>query len=436
MAESWSTLLVRLRSRLASWADPGPTVGRVEFEQALTFDNMARLRVVAWVMVLAMPLIAAGEIRGLSALDSPTYWMMWRPVVCIRLCIITVAVAMILLSGRPSAPEHVRKRHQRWVVAVASTSLVLAALLSACAQSVRSALVTNLGHTFIPSSECYLLGVFVVAAFVQMSLRRILIVYLPGWFALVAGTLITQPLWVMAVPDIIDATLMLILAFATSRIAYTKAVNDYLNRRLVENQRAELEEANAQLATSNDLLRRISYLDPLMDIPNRRYFNEFVTREWRRAARDHTAVELLLVDVDHFKRYNDAYGHPAGDKCLIEVARAISGALQRSSDFLARFGGDEFAVVLPSTDLEGARHVAARILKAVNDLSIPHSASPYQRVTVSLGLDSWYPHRGGTADILIAGADQALYRAKAGGRGCIDVTTEQSLLNDFVSPAD
>ncbi|MBK9236983.1 MAG: diguanylate cyclase [Rhodoferax sp.] len=179
----------------------------------------------------------------------------------------------------------------------------------------------------------------------------------------------------------------------------------------------ELEQTNQALVQANHKLEVYSHTDGLLNIANRKYFDQRLQEEWLRAIRSKQPVGLLMIDVDHFKRYNDTYGHQAGDACLRAVAKAAAGALARSTDLLARYGGEELVVVLPDTHVEGTYQVAQDICAAVAKLKIPHAGSdtaPY--VTVSLGVASMNPPRVSSADRLVAAADQALYQAKKQGR--------------------
>jgi len=171
-----------------------------------------------------------------------------------------------------------------------------------------------------------------------------------------------------------------------------------------------------KLDTANHELKRLSASDGLTGIANRRFFDEYISREWRRARRSATSIALLMCDVDHFKLYNDTYGHQAGDDCLRQVANAIATNLERASDIAARYGGEEFAVVLPETAIGGTLFVAEKIRHAIHQLNIPHSASQLGRVTLSIGIAAATPDAGNSAEDLIKAADQALYKAKNEGR--------------------
>lgn len=179
-------------------------------------------------------------------------------------------------------------------------------------------------------------------------------------------------------------------------------------------------EKTEALRTANEELQHLANSDGLTAVANRRRFEEFLADEWRRAIRFKTAISLVLLDIDHFKRFNDTYGHLAGDQCLRAVATALTGTIHRPTDLLARFGGEEFAIVLGGTDMAGALTIAAHAMSQVNDLRIPHSDSPTSaHVTVSAGVASTFVTVGMSEAEFLKAADEALYRAKAGGRNRI-----------------
>ncbi|MBP2230279.1 diguanylate cyclase domain-containing protein [Azospirillum agricola] len=166
-----------------------------------------------------------------------------------------------------------------------------------------------------------------------------------------------------------------------------------------------------------DLLRSLSFLDGLTGIANRRRFDEAMAREWRRCGRAQQPMSLILLDVDHFKAYNDHYGHQAGDECLRAVAELLAERVQRPCDLVARYGGEEFVCLLPETSSAGAGQVAERLRAAVADCGIPHAQSPVApHITISLGVATMTPEVGSVPDRLAQTADQMLYQAKRAGR--------------------
>lgn len=162
--------------------------------------------------------------------------------------------------------------------------------------------------------------------------------------------------------------------------------------------------------------------DALTRLANRREFDRRLGIEWNRARRDGHVLSLVLIDVDCFKNYNDHYGHPAGDACLQKVAGALQSVVRRSADLVARFGGEEFVVLLPATDAADASALAERMRRQVADLQIPHAASRVAAgVTASLGVATLAPGDACQPPDLVAAADAALYRAKEQGRNRVAV---------------
>ena len=173
-----------------------------------------------------------------------------------------------------------------------------------------------------------------------------------------------------------------------------------------------------KLDIANRELKRLSASDGLTGIPNRRLFDEYIAREWRRARRNATSIALMMCDVDHFKLFNDTYGHQAGDDCLRQVAATIQKIMERGADIVARYGGEEFVVVLPETQVGGALFLAEKIRHAIHALNIPHEASQHGRVSMSIGIAAMVPEADEENDYdkLIKAADRALYQAKHLGR--------------------
>ena len=171
------------------------------------------------------------------------------------------------------------------------------------------------------------------------------------------------------------------------------------------------------LAQANRKFRQLASQDGLTGIANRRHFDRYLRQEWHRAIREHQHISLILCDVDCFKFYNDSYGHPAGDICLIKIAEAINQSIKRPADLVSRYGGEEFAVILPNTELAGAVQVAEKIQKQVRSLKIPHNTSIVdQYITLSMGIHSLSPPLESPAIDLLNATDQALYQAKQTGR--------------------
>ncbi|MFZ0836525.1 MAG: GGDEF domain-containing protein [Xanthobacteraceae bacterium] len=233
-------------------------------------------------------------------------------------------------------------------------------------------------------------------------------------------------LWVMVVASVqvlevaLSATLnggRFDLGFYLGRIYGLMAVSVVLLVLLIE-----LGRLYGQLVDKQKELRRLSVADPLTAIANRRSFDEALQREWRQALTDRTTLALLLIDVDFFKPFNDGYGHLVGDRCLRLVAEVLSGGARRVGETIARYGGDEFAILLPRTDAERASALARHLCKRVGEMRLPHahsSIAPY--VTISIGVATismahQTDQHAAEPTVLIETADRALYAAKGAGR--------------------
>jgi diguanylate cyclase (GGDEF)-like protein len=189
----------------------------------------------------------------------------------------------------------------------------------------------------------------------------------------------------------------------------TKPFNPKLVRARVESQ--------LRLKRKTDLLEKLSSIDGLTEIPNRRRFDEIMANEWARAKRAQSNITLILIDIDFFKQYNDHYGHAAGDKCLQKVSKTLNNSVKRPADFVARYGGEEFVVILPEIDHASALMMANKLKDNIMQLTIPHEASQVSEyVTISLGLATTVPQDNQGQSNLLETADKYLYDAKSSGR--------------------
>ncbi|MGK7901463.1 MAG: diguanylate cyclase [Hormoscilla sp.] len=176
-------------------------------------------------------------------------------------------------------------------------------------------------------------------------------------------------------------------------------------------------ERTVELEKAMQELHRHATLDGLTQVANRRQFDSYLSQQWEKLARDGLPLSLILCDVDYFKRYNDTYGHQAGDDCLRKIAQAISSAVKNPAYLVARYGGEEFAVIMPNTSIKGAVHIAEAIKIELEWLNIPHEQSKVSKsVTVSMGVSSTIPTNSVSPSALIAITDAALYEAKKQGR--------------------
>ena len=212
-------------------------------------------------------------------------------------------------------------------------------------------------------------------------------------------------------------------------IEYLRRIGEMLGNTLQSlHNRKALQKAQAELLEANKQLERLANIDGLSGIANRRLFDSTLLRDVERCNEQGLALSLLLIDVDFFKQFNDAYGHVAGDEALKKIADTLTNSCVGSDDLVARYGGEEFAVILPSTGLDELHAIAARIIRNVKFLDIYHKASDYDsKLTVSIGMACWDPSSPSQDSLsqsnekalwLVRHADEALYRAKASGRNC------------------
>lgn len=207
----------------------------------------------------------------------------------------------------------------------------------------------------------------------------------------------------------------------------------YMGWRLLDTIRLALQseknlmETHASLKRVNRTLESMALQDSLTGLANRRQFDTLLSTEYKRSLRTGMPLSVMMLDIDHFKQFNDVYGHPEGDRCLKQVSDTLSRSLARAGDLVARYGGEEFSILLPNTELGAAEMLAQRVCAAIENLGIPHSGSPLGRVTASIGVASLMPGAGIAQQMahqgdLVHAADQALYIAKRNGRNQVCAT--------------
>jgi len=177
-----------------------------------------------------------------------------------------------------------------------------------------------------------------------------------------------------------------------------------------------------ELKISNEKLKKLSFLDGLTNIPNRRYFDEYIARKWENVSEASVDFSMIMIDVDYFKAFNDTYGHIKGDECLKVISKEIKNCLRKPEDLICRYGGEEFAIVLPETSAKEAEIIAHRIRSKVEGLKITNNNSPINPyITVSIGFATMKPSKNTLYKTLISNADKALYKAKEKGRNRIEI---------------
>jgi diguanylate cyclase (GGDEF)-like protein len=266
-----------------------------------------------------------------------------------------------------------------------------------------------------PTSQLYLAGLPVIIMYGNLVQR------LRFWYAVMfSGMVVSVHLGSLLSLSVFNPRLTLPLLMLTLASAlFTLMANHALER---DHRRRYLLTLNqtSMLQRLEDVrlnLQTLSRVDALTGLFNRRHFHDYLQRVWQCAQHGGDDVAIIILDVDHFKKFNDRYGHQAGDVCLAKVAQAMKGCLRQPTDLVARLGGEEFIAVLPNTNLTDAQAAAERIRQAVESLHIPHEASSTAAVvTVSVGLARGAARPGQPDDLLITAADQALYQAKREGR--------------------
>lgn len=408
-----------LKQQFASLFPIVAEADKTDFDRSVTFTNLGRQRVMAWVVLVTMPIVAATEMKALVDVGSPPrFWLEYQGVAFLRALFMLGAVVFLLAGRRPASESDIRPRHRVFEVGFVLFSMVVTALLTGVGQPLKSEILAEFGRPSLSSIGAYLIAAFAFAAFLHMTARITLLTYGASWSILAINLVLAQPEWIYSVMDVVNVTFMTVLAVLLSQVIYATRLKEFSHLRLIESQQQQLAVTNARLAESNNKLRRLSFLDPMTGLANRRYLEKYLEREWGRAIRERTPLSLVMMDLDYFKDFNDAYGHQEGDKCLARIAAHIREVLKRPTDLLARYGGDEFIAVLPNTDQKGAMQVADSIAQAVVDLSILLPNSPHHCLTISLGTACQHPSPGDRPETLMAAADRALYQAKLAGRNC------------------
>lgn len=199
--------------------------------------------------------------------------------------------------------------------------------------------------------------------------------------------------------------------------------------------RKQLITVTAELAWETEKAQQIANIDGLTGLANRRYLDQVLEQEIKRAARERQPLTIIMVDIDYFKIYNDHFGHLAGDDALRKVARLLQNSVNRAADLVSRYGGEEFCIVLPNTNARGATEIAQELRRTVKDARIPHADGlDFPWLTISLGLSCQIPDTDASVENLIQLADKALYQAKAAGRNCVVAETDQGLQRIYRKP--
>lgn len=319
----------------------------------------------------------------------------------LRLLVLTeiICLALSMLGVVWGFQPHRLQNHERWLSGL--FGLILAVRLASSLLVDNDALSVNAMHMA-------LLVCVVGALGLHLGLRAVVagcVLGLLGWLSLPWSPRVDMA-WLPLGHYLLTVLVCVFVAAVRQdkdRMAFYQSV-------LLEMERQEVQRLNTELASQ-------ARQDSLTRLANRRAFDEALDREWERARRQAQPLALLMMDVDHFKAYNDHLGHPAGDACLTRLASALLAVVRRAGDVAARYGGEEFVMLMPDTDEAGAQAMAQRLMDEIDALALPHPASGVApHVTVSIGVAVARPRSGDERQTLVDQADAALYQAKHGGR--------------------
>lgn len=360
---------------------------------------------------------AASGLFGAGRQTAIWIWLLWRTGYAV--------LAALALTTRKWPPVQRIERRRIGGASMVAASIGLALALSLAATAARDQLPNLVASTPTYrhlSANPILLSVWAIclaSLLMHVSVTRL-------------RTLMDLWLAVALLAGFIDVTLTLgagarySLGWYAARIASMVSANAVLGMLMSETSRTY-----QRLADAHRALKELSVRDGLTGVFNRAYFDERYPRELALATSTGNPLSLLLVDVDHFKNYNDAFGHLAGDECLRRIAQALNASLSRQTDFVARYGGEEFVVVLPACDPEASWAIAERLRQTIAEMELPMKRANACHVTVSIGHASSRFHPGAQPAALLASADAALYDAKARGRNRVEDNREEELKDSF-----
>ncbi len=370
-------LIERLNRAKAFWFPNLPKEDRLAFWKDVTHTNLSREWILGVVMILALLILMT--IDCVIGRVTPELYDLSICAILYRALMVSILVIFLIVQRRSIPIDEITTRHQFLDVGVACFGLAWTSLLTGALQLVR------------PGIEPYMIAVFVVAAFIFQGGLRSSITFGACLIILTVSMWHFQANPRIVIAQLVNGTLFTILAIFISRAVFVFHMREFLNGRTIRDQKLALEEAILQLAESNEMLKRLTAIDPLTGISNRRFLEEAFKKEWKRQMREGRALSVIMVDIDQFKSFNDSYGHLAGDECLKLVAATLQKSLRRPSDLVARFGGEEFVALLPQTDRKGALFVAKRMTDAVAALNIQHIGSPPGRLAISTGVGTCRP---------------------------------------------
>lgn len=357
------------------------------FRDEVCHQNVVRLQIMSWVNVVINTVLLVIEL--LSPADHAIATGL-QTYIAVRLAMVALCFSFVLVARRPRSSKEIVLRHYLAVIGAVTLLCILAAVWAGLIQ------------LWVPTITFYLIIVFSLASFVSLSAWESGLALGLGLAVLIVLINHFQADPLIRTHNVINGTVLTVLAFCVGQLGWWSGVQRFLDRLTIEGQAREL--------------RRLSFEDELTGLANRRQAEQKLAKEWARGVRSNRPLSLIMIDVDHFKAFNDTYGHIMGDEVLRQLAQALKREVKRSADLVTRYGGEEFLVLLVETDAVGAQYIAGALKQAVWDLGVVHSGSEYGRVTISLGVATAHCKAGETPQVLLETADKALYQAKQRGR--------------------
>ncbi len=272
----------------------------------------------------------------------------------------------------------------------------------------------SIATNFLQNS-IFIIAMFSLTSLVYLDYKQILALLIFGVAVFIAQIYFSNLLTTVKVGIILDYLLLFVLNFCTAIVFHNSRVEKFIQKVEIEEANKNLQNTNAQLETLNKQLEQTAITDALTGVLNRMAFNNILKTQWTFSVQNIEPISALMIDVDHFKNYNDTYGHMEGDRCLQKVAQAIVKSLRKTGDFVFRYGGEEFTCILPSTDLNGAIIASKRIMEELKGSEILTKEGG-AGVTVSIGINHCVPTKDDDMYKFIENADKALYKSKNNGR--------------------
>lgn len=377
-----------------------PFDNRLDFEIEIRCNNIVRSKVTSIFFItmelILIPLFVVSKKSALFIYPNYIYLMMYFIMIA-AMCFYLFAFSKIKNTVEDKGKYH---------LCVTSFSVFL---LAWCAS------VTLLDQLSSGQITIYGIATICLAIFPLFHTRILLPIYLSVHIPFLILLPIFQKSSDILFDNSFNSTVCIIISLIISRYLFKTKMDDFMNKAIIEDKNRVLIQLNEKLSKANEQLEQLSITDSLTGLLNRRKFDEISSLQWDISQQHAIPVSIIMLDIDLFKQYNDHFGHQVGDECLLQITKAISKSLRSSTDYAARYGGDEFIIILSHTGLEQAYHIAERLRKSIEELRIP-MGNENEYVTVSIGICGTIPVADHNVLELISAADRALYQAKSQNR--------------------